>query len=153
MLRFKQAILLFLLFLFACNTPSKLSEMNWLLGKWQINESNNFEAWEKVDASLYRGKGYQVRKNDTLITETINIVQKENEVFYIPSVVDQNDGKPVEFKLVSKNSGTLIFENKDHDFPQRIIYVKAGNDHINAWIEGQKEGQLSKVEFKLERIN
>ena len=153
MLRSKFSILAFFLILFACKTPSKLSEMNWFLGKWQINESNNFEEWEKVNDFLYRGKGYQVRKNDTLITETINIVQKGKEVFYIPAVTDQNEGKPVEFKLVSKKSEKFIFENENHDFPQRIIYVKAGKDQIDARIEGKKQGIFSEVKFKLKRVN
>ena len=95
--------------------------MNWVLGKWQVNESDSFEEWDRVDDNLYRGKGYEIRKNDTLVTETITIVQKGKEIFYIPSVTDQNEGKPVSFKLVSKKAGELIFENKDHDFPQRII--------------------------------
>ena len=147
------SIFLFLLFLFSCKTQSKLSDLNWVLGQWQVNESNNFEEWEKVDDGLYRGKGYQVRKNDTLITENINIVQKGKEVYYVPSVTDQNDGKPIEFKLVSKNAGKIVFENKNHDFPQRIVYVKIGNNQIDAWIEGEKEGRFSKVAFKLKRIN
>ncbi len=104
-------------------TPSGLSDFDWILGKWQINESNSFEEWEKVDDDLYRGKGYQVRKNDTLITETINIVRRGKYLFFIPSVTDQNDGKPVEFKLLSKKKGKFVFENKEHDFPQRIIPI------------------------------
>jgi hypothetical protein len=126
--------------------------MNWILGNWQINESNNFEEWEMADDYLYRGKSYQVLKNDTVVTETINIVQKGEEIFYIPTVADQNDGKPVEFKLVSMDVGKVIFENKDHDFPQRIIYVKAAIDVIYAWIEGEIEGRFSKTEFRLTKI-
>ena len=72
--------------------------MNWVLGKWQVNESDSFEEWDRVNDNLYRGKGYKIRKNDTLITETVTIVQKGKEIFYIPSVKDQNEGKPVSFK-------------------------------------------------------
>lgn len=130
-----------------------MSEIDWILGKWQVNKSNSFEEWTKADDHLYRGKGYEVRKNDTLIAETIEIVQKEKTIFYIPSVSDQNNGKPVEFKLVSRKPEELIFENKAHDFPQRIIYSKVGNNEIDARIEGKKQGLFSEVRFKLKRVN
>ena len=127
--------------------------MDWVLGKWQVNKSTSFEEWTKVDNHLYRGKGYKVRKNDTLITETIEIVQRGKTIFYIPAVSDQNDGQPVEFKLVSKKSKELVFENKTHDFPQRIIYMKTSTDVIDAKIEGIKQGFFSDVKFKLKRVN
>ena len=146
---------LFLLFLscFACKSSDYLNNFDWLEGKWQINESASFEEWTKIDDTLYRGKGYEIRKNDTLITEMIEIVQKGKEVFYIPSVADQNNGQPVEFKLISKKKGIIIFENKNHDFPQRIIYVKNGKDQIDAKIEGEKKGVFSEIKFTLKRVN
>ncbi len=152
MIRSKYFIVLFFLVLIACKTQVELSEMSWFLGKWQVNESNSFEEWESVADNLYRGKEYKIRKNDTLVTETITIVQKGKEVFYIPSVKDQNEGKSVAFKLISKNAEELIFENKNHDFPQRIIYVKVGEDQIDARIEGIKQGFFSELKFKLKRV-
>jgi Domain of unknown function (DUF6265) len=151
--RFKHFGIVLFLFLLACKTTSSLSEINWFLGKWQVNESNSFEEWIQIDSLLYRGKGYKIRKNDTLITETIDIVQKGKEIFYIPSVTDQNDGKPVDFQLVSKKAEKVIFENKNHDFPQRIIYTKNGNDQIDARIEGIKQGFFSEIKFTLKRVN
>src|SRR5690606_25908045 len=98
-LNYLVSIILFLLP--ACNTSSELSDLNWVLGKWQVNESNNFEEWEKIDDHLFRGKGYVVKNNDTLITETIEIVRQGKELFYIPVVSGQNEGKPIPFKLIS----------------------------------------------------
>lgn len=146
------SLALFLIFS-ACQTQADLSQLYWILGKWQINESNNFEEWEKVSDDLYRGKGYETRKNDTLLTETINIVQRGKEVFYIPTVTNQNEAQPVEFKLVSTSATELIFENKNHDFPQRIIYIKNGERQIDARIEGEREGRFSKVIFQLKKVN
>ena len=146
-------ILLFLVVSLACKSYVKMTDIDWFVGKWQVNESQSFEEWKRVNDDLYRGLGYKIRKNDTLVTETINIVRKENEIFYIPVVTDQNDGKPVEFKLISKSKEELVFENKEHDFPQRIIYVKAGEDQIDARIEGMKQGFFSEVKFTLKKVN
>ena len=153
MFKAKYIIFALSLFLLGCNTKHKLSNIDWVLGKWQVNDSTSFEEWEKVDNNLYRGKGYKIRKNDTTITETIIIVQKGKEVFYIPTVADQNEGKPVEFKLISKGTEKFIFENKNHDFPQRIIYAKNGSNQVDAKIEGTKEGFFSEVKFTLNRAN
>lgn len=151
--RMKYVIVVISLILAACKTSFQLSDLNWFLGKWQINESKSYEEWKKMDDNLFKGVGYKIRKNDTLVTETIEIVQRGKDLFYIPTVTGQNDGKPVEFKLVSYKKGKIIFENKNHDFPQRIIYIKTGDDLINARIEGVKQGIFSQVEFKLNKIN
>ena len=147
------ALCLIFLICFSCKAPNNLSDIDWVLGKWQVNESRSFEEWLKVNDHLYRGKGYEVRKNDTLINETIEIVQRENSIFYIPTVADQNDGKPIEFQLVSKNKNELVFENEAHDFPQRIIYERTNAEVIDARIEGMRQGFFSEVKFKLKKVN
>ncbi len=149
-LNYLVSIILFLLP--ACKTSSELSDLSWVLGKWQVNESNNFEEWEKIDDHLFRGKGYVVKNNDTLITETIEIVKQDKSLYYIPIVTGQNEGKPVTFKLIASNRNEIIFENKAHDFPQRIIYIKNGENRIDARIEGKKEGFFTEVKFKLIKV-
>lgn len=153
MLRLKYIIVAVSLVLSACKSSYQLSDLNWFLGKWQVNESRSYEEWKKIDDNLFKGVGYKIRKNDTLVTETIELVQRGKDLFYIPVVTNQNEGKPVEFKLVSQKKKEIIFENKSHDFPQRIIYVKTGEDLINARIEGVKQGVFSHVDFKLNRVN
>lgn len=152
---FRPLLLILSLFivLIACKTPLNLSEIDWVLGNWQVNESTAFEEWRIANDTLYRGKGYKIRKNDTLVTETIEIVKKGESIYFIPSVLDQNDGKPVEFKLISKKRKELVFENLEHDFPQRIIYVKTSENEIDARIEGMKQGFFSEVKFKLKKVN
>lgn len=136
-----------LLLLLACQSKVQLHDLDWLIGTWQIEGKANFEEWKQVNDHLYRGKGYQIRKNDTLVTETIEIAEIGSEIFFIPIVADQNDGKAVMFKLISNDPENLIFENKIHDFPQRIIYQKNGDSRIDAGIEGQGKNGFSKVEF------
>ena len=142
-------ISLFVFFcLISCNSGEvTIRDLDWLQGTWQIEGKPVFEEWSKINPHLYRGKGYTIRKNDTLITETIEIAQTGSEIFYIPQVPDKNDGKAVMFKLISDDPEYLVFENKTHDFPQRIIYDKNGKDRIDASIEGEGENGYSKVKF------
>ena len=84
---------------------------------------------------MISGKSFFIENIDTTILETIEIKKIDNETFYCPKVVDQNDGEAVLFKLTSSDPTKLVFENAQHDFPKKICYYKEGNN-INAWIEG-----------------
>jgi hypothetical protein len=55
---------------------------------------------------------------------------------------------PAEFPLsLAKSSGRkLVFENLAHDFPQRVIYERAG-DKLQARIEGMMGGKLEAMDW------
>lgn len=130
---------LVLIFLIGCS-PKKnvqLNELKWLMGSREMVADNELiiETWEQENDTLFIGKSYVATQYDTTLTETIQIVQKENIIYYIPLVFDQNEGAPVLFELISEHPEQLIFENTEHDFPNRICYYKDGKN-INAWIEG-----------------
>ena len=74
---------------------------------------------------------------------------KGDDLFYIPTVKNQNNGEPVSFKLVSGKNGEFVFENKQHDFPQRIIYRNPNPDSLYARIEGYQQGKVHKEEFPI----
>jgi len=42
-----------------------------------------------------------------------------------------------------------FFENKKHDFPQRIIYSNIKSDSLYARIEGMDKGKYRAVEFRM----
>jgi hypothetical protein len=50
------------------------------------------------------------------------------------------------------SSTTLVFENRTHDFPQRVGYERTGRDTLLAWIEGIDRGQARRVEFPYHRV-
>ena len=67
------------------------------------------------------------------------------EVFYVP-VVPHNEGA-VYFKMTEQSEDKVIFENPEHDFPQRIIYLRISNDSLHVKIEGLDKGVESNVDF------
>lgn len=148
----KTIIITFILTLFT-NMNSDKIDFDFLLGKWVLETKKGFiyEEWEKVSDTLYIGKSYV--KNDEEITplESIELVKIDNNYFYIPTVINQNEGKPIKFKLVSSENETFTFENLEHDFPQRIIYKKSDGKTLYARIEGHN-GDFSKgSEFKYKK--
>ncbi len=45
----------------------------------------------------------------------------------------------------------VVFENLEHDFPQRVGYERTGADTLLAWIEGTRNGQIRRIEFPYRR--
>ncbi len=52
-----------------------------------------------------------------------------------------------EFPLKRLTKDRVVFENPDHDFPQRIIYHRNG-DQLSGRIEGTIDGQEKSTEWK-----
>ncbi|MFZ4544104.1 MAG: DUF6265 family protein [Saprospiraceae bacterium] len=125
------------------------NQLKWLSGTW-FNESDKgvlYEIWERNGSSEYAGRSFFISGKDTLFSESIRIVKKDEYLLYIPVVRDQNDGNPVQFRLIDSPKKTWIFENKQHDFPQRIIYMNPAPDSLVARIEGVQEGRFSAEDF------
>jgi len=137
---------LLLTLLWGCTPNSQISinELSWIVGSREAIVEGNMivEKWVKQNDTLLIGESYSVTEYDTILTETIQIIQKEETIYYVPLVFDQNEGKPIMFELKSNNPQKLVFENLGHDFPQKIGYYKKGKN-INTWIEGNGK----KIEF------
>lgn len=132
------------------NGPSKLEQINWVLGYWEMvsPEGKVTESWVRTNDSVYSGIGkYTDTAGQTLTTEEISIVLRNGELLYIPEVSGQNNGLPVIFKEASFSDTMIVFENKNHDFPQRIVYVKQGEGKMLAYIEGEMNGEPAKMEY------
>jgi hypothetical protein len=54
------------------------------------------------------------------------------------------------FASVTVTATSVVFENPQHDFPQRIGYERKG-DGLLAWIEGEQKGKVRRVEFPYRR--
>jgi hypothetical protein len=117
-----------------------LRNLNWLQGKWIAEDSSyiTMESWRKISEQSMEGSGQIISKatGDTLNRETLRIVEKNDEVFYLAKV-NQNQ-YPVVFKLTETNDSLLVFSNPEHDFPTRIQYNKGMGDKIIVNVSNDK---------------
>jgi len=95
---------------------------------------------------------YIIQEKDTVVLENIQLVQKQEGLFYIPIVKNQNEGLPVRFasKIISETQ--LVFENPQHDFPQIISYTQINLDSLVAEISGTINGQDRRQVFPMKRM-
>lgn len=135
----------------ASENPLKKSE--WLIGTWENKSLGNmYETWVKINEQEFFGKSYVLKKKDTMIFETIRLLQQNNTVFYIPTVKDQNDGLPVRFASKTISDTELVFENPSHDFPQVISYKRINADSLVAEISGTRNGKVRSQIFPMKRV-
>ena len=73
-----------------------------------------------------------------------------NDPAYSVRIASQNDGEWVPFTKMEGPAGTLVFTNRAHDWPQRIVYEK----QVNGWrvdVSGKENDSVRTEEFRLAR--
>lgn len=131
-----------------------ISRIEWLVGTWKQEtfRGSIYETWRNTGKNELTGKSYKLKGKDTIVFETIRLVQDDGRLSYIPAVKDQNAGFPIRFKENTISETLLVFENKEHDFPQVISYTKISKDSLMAEISGIRNGKEERRYFPMHRI-
>ena len=134
-------------------TYDLINSASWLLGKWEnkADSSLSVEYWIRESDSSFAGESHFMEGADTVSSEKIRLVQDGGSLLYIPAVSNQNEGKPVSFKMTTTTDGVLVFENTEHDFPKKIAYRKISPDSIYAEISGTMNGEMRSIPFPFSR--
>ena len=109
------------------------------------------ESWIKVNDTLYSGRSYKVIDGDSTLTETIQLILKGTDLFYIPTVQAQNNQQPVSFRLTRQEGMKFTFENPEHDFPTTIVYEFRNDSTLKASISGTINSELKTMDFEYTR--
>lgn len=135
-------------------SKNKIQQAEWLVGTWQnaTSKGNVYEKWKQINPKKLVGMSYTMNQKDTVIFENLELLEEDNKLFYIPTVKNQNKGLPVRFKSKEISDTELIFENLQHDFPQRISYKKISQDSLTAEISGIQNREKVKATFPMKKI-
>ncbi|TYA55154.1 DUF6265 family protein [Formosa maritima] len=131
----------------------RIEDLQWLIGNWTniSEESQSYENWSKLNDSTLFSHSFTLVENDTVFAEHVLVQQNKDEVLFTVTAYNQNDNRPVIFKMLPTDNKVYTFENPDHDFPTKISYSNPVKDSIFAWIEGTIKGENRKVDFKFKR--
>jgi hypothetical protein len=131
--------------------PASISDLAWLSGCWaSANQgAGSGEQWMPPAGGTMLGVSRTVSDGKTVAFEFIRIVETEDGgLVFIASPSGQNT---TGFALVSVNDHEVIFENPDHDFPQRIIYRLLSNEELLGRVEGIINGTERAIDFPMNK--
>lgn len=153
-MKFTVLLLIFILGVmpsFSQMTSSDLEKLSWIIDRWVSSngESTSYEHWEKVSETQFIGGSETIKNGDTVFSEKLKIELIDGSVYYIADVA--HNPAPVKFKLTFLTDSEAVFENPEHDFPQKISY-KYIDGNLNASIEGPSKSGWKKVDFIMNRM-
>ena len=130
-----------------------LAAFDWLAGEWQRTTSRGtaIERWSRVSDGTMEGIAEVTVAGSTRVTEQLRLLHLGDQVFYLAKPGESP--MPTAFLLVGWSDSSATFENRGHDFPQRIIYRRVGADSLVARIEGPRgaAGSWGGIDFGFRR--
>lgn len=106
---------------------ARVEDLAWLRGRW---ESRAGQSWAEEQWSVPRGErllGFG-RTGVGRAMLDFEFFRIEPGLDGMPVYVAQPGGRPpVLFRLVASGRTSATFENRNHDYPQRIVYRRSGN--------------------------
>lgn len=133
-----------------CAPATSISELHWLAGCWagQKSEPGTEEHWLAAAAGTMFGISRTVRDGRTTQFEFMEIREIGGKLAFTA----HPSGQPsATFPLLRIGHREAVFENPQHDFPQRVIYRLDGNV-LRARIEGRRSGQVKGINFPMDRV-
>lgn len=131
----------------------RLAELAWLAGSWCNADGDTFaeEHWLTPRGDIMLGMSRTTRGGQTAFFEYLRIERRPDGVCYVASPLGRCP--PTAFKLISQERRRVVFENPEHDFPQRIIYWQTDDEHLHARIEGLQNGAPQSAEWSWRRAS
>jgi len=117
-----------------------LSRLSWLEGRWTgVSDGLAMEEdWTAPAGGALLGMHKDVKDGRMVSFEFLRIQTTGEGTFYFAS---PRSAPPTPFRLVELSDRKVVFENKAHDFPQRILYWLEASGALHARVEGPQGGK------------
>lgn len=127
-----------------------MAKLDWMAGAWIEEKAGAVvrEMWLAPRDGAMAGATLTQRPGRAPVAEYARITVEPAGVTYTAVVGGQ---PPTPFVLRPGPAGQAVFENRAHDFPQRVIYRRCGAD-LCARIEGMVGGKLKGQDWRYRRI-
>lgn len=113
-----------------------------LQGTWKMENKETYEHWDRLNENTMKGFSYTLKDGKIVVSEYLDLDRKRNEVTYTATVLNQNQGKGISFRLAKADS-SFVFENPSHDFPKKIVYRKLTDHDVLVQVSGGNRETLS----------
>ena len=136
----------------ATSAARPTSALEWLAGCWERRSGERVieEHWTAPRAGMLLGVGRTTLGDSVVEHEFVRIYEAGDTLVYAAHPSGQ---VPAEFRAPPPRAGGVVtFENAAHDFPQRVIYRRAGPDSLVARVEGTRRGVVRGADFPYRRV-
>ena len=124
--------------------PARASELPWLVGYWLDCDGKAVsESWMDAGSDTLLGAGLTRGRSRTAF-DFMRIAQAPDG--RLTFFAQPQGAAPTPFPMKSQDRAGVVFENPQHDFPQRVIYRREG-DTLHARIEGVDKGQPASADW------
>jgi len=126
-------------------SPATIDSLSWMSGYWLSCEGGRevSETWSDPRGGLMAGVTVTVGRSGQGSLEFTRIWPVGESLAFLA----QPSGVPATvFPLIEATTNRAVFENPDHDFPQRVIYSRDG-DTLTGRIEGIADGRPQAMEW------
>lgn len=116
--------------------PVSISALAWLAGSWGGTQDGvaSEEHWTSAAGDGLVGMHKDVKAGKMTGFEFLRVeVDGQRRICYVSM---PGGAPPTSFCAVEVGERRVVFENREHDFPQRILYWLDGEGRLHARIEG-----------------
>jgi uncharacterized protein DUF6265 len=131
----------------AAQTPSGgVEALAWMEGAWGGEKDGVAmeEVWTGPRGGALLGLHRDVKGGHMVSWEFLRIQATHAGIVYFAS---PRSAPPTPFTLVETGARRAVFENRQHDFPQRILYWVDAKGALHARIEGPQGGKTVSEEW------
>jgi len=128
--------------------PEEIERVAWLAGCWEARSPHQTieEQWMAPRGHAMLGVSRTVR-GDSLVEYEVVVIREQRGMLAYEAHPSGQTAAVFLSRLLTDSS--VVFENLQHDFPQRIGYERRGRDSLFAWVEGASGG--SRLAFPYRR--
>lgn len=89
---------------------------------------------------------------DSVLVESLVLAEMRGEIFYLAKVAE--NCWPVAFRLASLAGRRAVFENPEHDFPQRVTHIlDADGSLLVITLRAERgQGEAKQLEFSFQKL-
>jgi hypothetical protein len=129
--------------------PQGLEALGWLTGAWLSEDADQTSEhiWTSVRGGTLLGIQRDIRAGGDTWVEFVKLHETPAGIVFTAVPLGQSQ---TDFLLVDSGPRHAVFENPEHDYPQRVIYRREG-DTLIARIEGLSRGEPRTSEWRWKR--
>ena len=136
------------------SATAKLVTFSGMSGCWERRDDAKkllvSEQWMRPAGTSILGMGRTVKNGKTTDFEFMRIEERPDGIYFIARPAANIDETP--FKLKSSEKNVMVFENLEHDFPQRVVYSATATT-LTGRIEGTQNGKAMGIDFPMKRVS